>query len=56
VALQRLDPKGLQPSLKRRSKNMRRARKLENAQRRALYLNPLARIVETLARLVRPGR
>lgn len=62
MALQRLDPKALARSLKRRRKNERRARKLENAYRRSLYLSPLARIVaalahgiEAVAPLIRPG-
>jgi hypothetical protein len=56
MALQQLDPRALHRLYKRRKKNERRVRKMENAVRRSLYLNPLAKIVEALARLVRPGR
>jgi len=55
VALQRLDPKALQRTLKRRKKNQGRARKMENAFRRSLYLNPLARIADAIARILRGG-
>jgi hypothetical protein len=55
VALQRLDPNGLRRVLKRRRKNERRARKMENALRRHLYLRPLADLVSALARIFTLG-
>jgi len=53
MALQRLDPKAMEGVLKRRRRNERRARKMENAIRRSLYLQPLAQVAEALGGIFR---
>ena len=49
MALQRIDPKAMRRVWKRRRQNERRARKMENAIRRSLYLRPLAELVGRIA-------